>query len=98
MAIRKSTGNTHSLDGALQRIVAQGGNVSVTWSVDRALEEGDRDAGGTVLRDLRHRLGAAAVTTDLDALWDELGVHLVGGKVVYDDAAPLAAIRAEYCV
>ena len=93
VAIRKSTGNTHSLDGALQRIVAQGGNVSVTWSVDRALEEGDRDAGGTVLRDLRHRLGDAAVTTDLDALWNELGVHLVAGKVVYDDAAPLAAIR-----
>jgi hypothetical protein len=93
VAIRKSTGNTHSLDGALQRIVAQGGNVSVTWSVDRALEEGDRDAGGTVLRDLRHKLGDAAVTTDLDALWNELGVHLVAGKVVYDDAAPLAAIR-----
>ena len=93
VAIRKSTGNTHSLDGALQRIVARGGNVSVTWSVDRALKEGDRDAGGTVLRDLRHQLGDAAVTTDLDALWNELGVHLVGRKVIYDDAAPLAAIR-----
>ncbi|MEP7121675.1 MAG: hypothetical protein ABJE95_12220 [Byssovorax sp.] len=93
VAIRKSTGNTHSIDGALQRIVAQGGNVSVTWSVDRALEEGDRDAGGTILRDLRHQLGDAAVTTDLEALWTELGVHLVNGKILYDDAAPLAAIR-----
>jgi hypothetical protein len=93
VAIRKSTGNAHSLDGALQRIVAQGGNVGVTWSVDRTLEEGDRDAGGTVLRDLRRKLGDAAVTTDLDALWNELGVHVVAGQVVYDDAAPLAAIR-----
>lgn len=93
VAIRKSTGNAHSLDGALRRIVAQGGNVAVTWSVDRALEEGDRDAGGTVLRDLRRQLGDAAVTTDLDTLWNELGVHLVAGEVVYDDAAPLAAIR-----
>ena len=93
VAIRESTGNTHSLDGALRRIVAQGGNVGVTWTVDRTLEEGDRDAGGAVLRDLRHQLGDAPVTTDLDALWNELGVHLVGGKVVYDDAAELSAIR-----
>ena len=65
----------------------------VTWTVDRTLEEGDRDAGGTVLRDLRHRLGDAPVTTDLEAIWTELGVHLVNGKILYDDAAPLAAIR-----
>lgn len=93
VAIRKSTGNARSLDGALRRIVAQGGNVGVTWTVDRALEEGDRDAGGTVLRDLRRKLGDAAVTTDLGALWDELGVHIVNGAVVYDDTAALSAIR-----
>ena len=93
MAIRKSTGNTRSLDGALRRIVAQGGNVGVTWTVERALEEGDRDAGGTVLRDLRRKLGDAAITTDLGALWDELGVHIVKGAVVYDDTAALSAIR-----
>ena len=93
VAIRKSTGNAHSLDGALRRIVAQGGNVGVSWTVDRTLEEGDRDAGGTVLRDLRRQLGDAAVTTDLGALWDELGVHLIHGEVVYDDAAELSAIR-----
>ena len=93
VAIRKSTGNARSLDDALRRIVAQGGNVGVTWSADRALAEGDRDAGGTVLRDLRARLGEAPVTTDLEALFRELGVRLVGRTVVYDDAAPLAAIR-----
>jgi hypothetical protein len=93
VAIRTSTGNARSLDDALRRIVAQGGNVGVTWTVDRALEEGDRDAGGTVLRDLRAKLGGAPVTTDLDALWNDLGVHLVDGAVVYDDTAKLAAIR-----
>ena len=93
VAIRTSTHNARSLDDALRRIVAQGGNVGVTWTVDRTLEEGDRDAGGTVLRDLRARLGEAPVTTDLDALWDELGVHLAGDSVVYDDSAKLAAIR-----
>lgn len=93
VAIRKSTGNARSLDDALRRIVAQGGHVGVTWSVDRTLEEGDRDAGGTVLRDLRRQLGGAPVTTDLDALFRELGVRLVGRTVVYDDTAQLAAIR-----
>lgn len=93
VAIRKSTGNTRSLDDALRRIVAQGGHVGATWTADRALAEGDRDTGGTVLRDLRARLGEAPVTTDLDALWNELGVHLAGRTVVYDDTAPLAAIR-----
>lgn len=93
IAIRKSTSNAHSLDDALRRIVAQGGNVGVTWTVDRTLEEGDRDADGTVLRALRHQLGDSPVTTDLEAIWNELGVHLVKGKIVYDDTAPLAAIR-----
>ena len=33
------------------------------------------------------------VTIDLDALWNELGVRLRGDRVVYDEGAPLAAIR-----
>jgi hypothetical protein len=54
---------------------------------------GDAAVGGQALRDLRRRLGEAPVTIDLDALWDELGVHLRGDRVVYDEGAPLAAIR-----
>jgi hypothetical protein len=91
--IRRQSGNERSLDDALRRIVALGGNISVSWSLDRALEEGDGAAGGTVLRDLRRRLGEAAVTVDLEALWKELGVQIVGGRIAYDDHAPLATVR-----
>jgi hypothetical protein len=30
---------------------------------------------------------------DLDALWRQLGVSVRDGRVVFDDSAPLAAIR-----
>jgi hypothetical protein len=33
------------------------------------------------------------VTIDLEALWKQLGVVPHGGKVTFDDGAPLAAIR-----
>ena len=92
MEIRKATSNARSLDDALRAIVDKGGNASVTWTLDKALEEGDRAVGGTVLKDLRHRMGESPVTVDLDELWRQLGVKLSQGKVTYDDAAPFAKI------
>jgi len=93
MEIRKASNNKRSLDEALRGIVAKGGNVSVSWPLDRALEEGDRAAGGTILKDLRRRMGESPVTVDLDELWRQLGVRLSQGKITYDDAAPFAGIR-----
>lgn len=95
VTIRRQSGGARSLDDALLHIVAIGGNVATHWSLDRALEEGDRATGGTALRDLRRRLGAARETVDLDGLWRELGVKLVGGRVAYDNGAPLAAVRRQ---
>jgi len=45
------------------------------------------------LRELRRRLGEAPVTIDLDAWWKRLGIRKEGGRIVFDDAAPLAALR-----
>jgi hypothetical protein len=98
VTIRQQSGGARSLDDALRHIVALGGNVTTRWSLDRALEEGDRATGGTALRDLRRRLGAARETVDLEGLWRELGVKLVGGRVAYDDGAPLAAARRQITV
>jgi hypothetical protein len=36
---------------------------------------------------------ATPVSPDLDQLWKELGVERRGETVVFDDSAPLAAIR-----
>lgn len=91
--IRKRTGNTRSLDDALLAVNRAGGNASVRWSVDRVLALADAGAGVEVLGPLRKRLGSAPVRVDLDAIWKSLGVSLARGKMVYDDTAPLAAIR-----
>ncbi len=92
--IRKASGGARGLRDALRAIVQAGGNVTVTWTLDRALAVGDAATSGHALGDLRKRLGGAPVTIDLDQLWRELGVRLQGDQVVYDDSAPLAAIRA----
>jgi hypothetical protein len=38
-------------------------------------------------------MGERAYDVDLGSLWRKLGVRLVSGKAVFDDAAPLAALR-----
>ncbi|MFT3764650.1 MAG: hypothetical protein QM820_03895 [Minicystis sp.] len=91
--IRKRTGNARSIDDALRAVSRAGGNVAERWDLDRALAIADEAAGAPTLRPLRARLGSAPVRVDLAALWRSLGVSLAGGRVVYDDGAPLAAIR-----
>jgi hypothetical protein len=93
LEIRRRSANARSIDDVLRRIAAQGGNVSVSWSLDQALSEGDLAVGGTVLRDLRRQMGQGPVSVDLDGIWKELGVQLVGRSVTYDERAPLAKVR-----
>jgi hypothetical protein len=93
LEIRRRTENRRSLDDALRAVNRAGGNVAVTWDLDRALGIGDQAAGTPVLVPLRAKLGGAPVSTDLDALWKSLGIALQGRRVIYDDAAPLAAVR-----
>ncbi len=91
--IRERTGNRKSLDDALRGIVRAGGNVTTAWPLERALEIGDRATGVPVLEELYARMGKRGETVDLAALWKRLGVSSRGGRIVFDDAAPLAAVR-----
>ncbi len=91
--IRQRSGNRKSLDDALRAIAAEGGTGSSTWPQMRILRVGDATVGMPVLENLHERLGARPETTDLEALWRQLGVVRRSGSVVFDDAAPLAAIR-----
>jgi hypothetical protein len=91
--IRKRTGNARSLDDALLAVNRAGGNVSQHWTLDRVLSFADLAVGADVLVPLRKQMGHSPVTVDLAAMWKGLGVSVVGGKMVYDDAAPLAAVR-----
>lgn len=91
--IRERTGNELGLEDALRAVVAQGGNISERWKLQRALEIGDRAVGTKVLEELYARMGAAPAGVDLEALFRKLGVALRGKSVELDDRAPLAHVR-----
>ncbi|MBL8729484.1 MAG: hypothetical protein JNM25_13710 [Planctomycetes bacterium] len=91
--IRRLTDNRRSLRDAMRGIVAAGGNISAMWPIEDVLRTGDEATGTTVLRDLYAAMRAAPEPRELQSLWRELGVRLGSGHVVFDDSAPLAAVR-----
>jgi hypothetical protein len=91
--IREQTHNKHGLQDALRAVVAAGGNVTTTWTLEKDFALADKAVGVTVLEDLYAQWKDRPVNVDLDALWKKLGVALKDGKVIYDDTAPDAAIR-----
>ena len=91
--IRKRTKNARGLEDALRAILRAGGTITNEWSLQRAFEVGDHATGVTVLRELYEKLGAAPYAPDLAALWAELGIERRGGRVVFNDRAPLASVR-----
>jgi hypothetical protein len=91
--IRRRTDNKRSLGDALRGVLAAGGSIAESWPVERVLDVGDAATGVPVLREQYERMAHAPAPVDLPALWKSLGVSLHGDKVVFDDTAPLAAVR-----
>jgi hypothetical protein len=91
--IRKRTSNKQGLEDALRAILKQGGTIEADWDLSRVLEIGDRATGVPVLHELYNKMSATPQPTDLNKLWKDLGIHSNGGKIVFDDTAPLASIR-----
>ena len=91
--IRKQTGNKVGLQQAQRGILAAGGNMEQDWPLARIFKLGDAATGTTVLADLYAKMGHKPYAPDLDALWRDLGVSMRGGRVSFDDSAPLASIR-----
>lgn len=91
--IRQRTSNRSSLDDSLRGIVRAGGNVTATWPIAKVIEIGDQATGVPVLRELYARLGRDPANVELQELWRKLGVSAEGPRIVYDDRAPLAAVR-----
>ncbi|MBV8212395.1 MAG: hypothetical protein JOZ08_04115 [Verrucomicrobia bacterium] len=90
--IRERTHNQKGLEDAL-RVVLSEGNIESEWPLDRAIAVGDKATGVPVLHDLYEQMKATPITVDLDGLWKRLGVKKLNGQVVFDDSAPLAAVR-----
>jgi hypothetical protein len=74
-------------------VLAAGGDVSKRWDVTDVIAAGDAATGVPVLAELYAQLASAPGGVHLDALWRRLGVVGRGDDVVFDDAAPLAAVR-----
>jgi len=93
VAIRERTGNARSFDDALRGIVANGADVEAHWDIQHFIEVGDRATGTRILEELYRSMALAPGTVDLGRMWQRLGVSFSAGRGVFDDHAPLAAVR-----
>ncbi len=93
IGIRRATNNERSLRDAVRAIVDAGHDLTDKAELEPLLSIADRATGTTVLTELYRVAGLGRWAPDLKALWRALGVELSGDAVVYDDDAPLAAVR-----
>jgi hypothetical protein len=93
LEIREKSNHRKSLDDVLRAILAEGGDGSSVWPEAKVFRRGDAAIGMPILEKLHERLGTRAETTDLHALWRDLGVNPHGRTVSFDEKAPHAAIR-----
>ncbi len=91
--IRKRTANGKGLEDALRGIQRVGATNAVRWPLAEVLAAADRVTGVTVLSELHRRMGLAAESVDLRALFASLGVTVTRGRVRLEANAALAGIR-----
>lgn len=91
--LRERTHGRLGVQDALRAINRQSGGNRARWSADQVMAAGDRATGTSILSTLYREMGGAPMPVDLDDLFAKLGVALRDGRVVFDEHAPLAAIR-----
>ncbi|MGB0035005.1 MAG: hypothetical protein WBP79_05980 [Candidatus Acidiferrales bacterium] len=91
--IHRKTQNKKGLEDALRGILDAGGDIRYDWDLEKTLKTGDRATGVDSLLPLYEKMKDAPVNVDLDALWKQLGIERRGDRVIFDDGAPLAAVR-----
>jgi hypothetical protein len=92
--IREKTQCKKGLIDALRAINRAGGNVVNDWTIEKALEMGDKATGAKVLMALYGEMGSKPMPVDLPDLWKQLGVERQGNQVTFHDDAPLARVRS----
>ena len=91
--IRKRSNGRFGLQDAVRAVLNAGANYEVYWDIRRVFRVGDQATGLDVLMRLYDEMRAKPVRPDLESLWSELGIARNGGKVVFNEAAPLASVR-----
>jgi hypothetical protein len=92
--IRKQTKNRFGLQDALRAIVAAGGSIDKEWPLAQVFRVGDEATNTHVLEQMYASWSVAPVPVDLPQLWLQLGIREGSQDASFNDAAPLAAIRA----
>lgn len=95
MRIHQQTNNKLGIEHALRAIQKSGGSMQLehNWEVEKALNIGDKATGTKVLMTLYQDMKDKAVMTDLDKIWQDLGVSYNNNEVSYNDNAKLADLR-----
>jgi hypothetical protein len=91
--IRERTHNRLGVNDALRAVNRTSGGISANWSVEKLVAVGDRATGTDELTRLYAEMKSTPVTTNLQDLFTRLGVGVQGGRIEFDDNAPLASIR-----
>jgi hypothetical protein len=91
--IRQRTDNRFGLQDALRAINQKSGGNTAHWSAEQVASAGDAATKTDVLAALYSELKDTPVSIDLGSLFAELGVRENESHAVFDDHAPLAAVR-----
>jgi hypothetical protein len=93
--IRQRTQGRLGLQAALRTINRESGGNTAFWSVERMMAAGDAATGGHELTTLYAQAKDAPMRIDLPGLFAKLGVAMQGERIIFDDTAPLAALRRQ---
>jgi hypothetical protein len=93
IGMRRATDGARGLEDCLGGALWNGMDATETVQVADYCAACDRASGTTVMSDLADRYFRNGQALDLNALWKDLGVAVVGGRIALDDAAPLAKWR-----
>jgi len=91
--IRERTQNRKGLQDSLRAILDHGGIITKDWSIERAFAVGDQATRTDTLQSLYKEMRDKPIPIDLGDLWRKLGVALINGEIVFNDAAADAPIR-----
>jgi hypothetical protein len=93
IAIREQTHNKVGLQTALRAILKETGGYGFEHDIAEVLRIGDSATGTHVLYGLYSQSRSTAQSPDLDLMWTLLGVPENPASQLFDDRAPLAAVR-----
>jgi hypothetical protein len=91
--IRERTQNRQGVQDALRAINRASRGNGTHWSVDQIMAVGDQATRTDVMATLYAQMKEAPVETNLRKLFVDLGVTERDGEIIFEERAPLAALR-----